>query len=179
MSSRSRPRSPIAVPAGEVDAADLVAFAARNRAWMGEGFRPPPTLESWEATLSDRAQLWYAIVERWERDSGVLGMVVFARWAPPPWRSAEIGFAVDSGLAGQGLVQATVPSLLDTHLSSDLGRIEARVHLHNTRAARALRRLGFIFEGNARGCIDSSGWRRTQAQWAIIAADRHAGACRA
>lgn len=182
----------IAIPAGEVSRVELVAFTTRNEAWLGEEFRPPPTEESWEEILSDRTQRWYAIVggQRGAAGSeqpastsdefsiGVLGMAVLSRMTPSPWRSAEIGFAVDSTLAGRGLVQASVPQLIDSLLSNELARIEARVDPSNCAAAISLHRLGFQFEGNARGCIDRRGGRRTQEQWAIIAADRvEAGPC--
>jgi len=183
MTRRLPPLNPVAVPANEVPPVDLVRFATRNDHWLGEGFRPPPTHESWQAVLTDRTQRWYAIVDDSARSPGteqpgdncnstVLGLVVFSRWIPPPWRSAEIGFAVDSRLTGQGLIQATVPRLLDAHLLAELARIEALVDPSNVRAAQSLSRLGFKFEGYARGCLDRQNERRTQAQWAIITADR-------
>jgi RimJ/RimL family protein N-acetyltransferase len=168
-----------------VPAHELVSFATRNRDSLGEGFRPPPTLESWACVLGDPTQAWYAIVDHAEAREGsghaqpagntaspiVLGLVVFSRWAGAPWRSAEIGYAVDSELVGRGLIQSAVPRLLATHLHDGLRRIEARVDLSNERAARSLARLGFRREGNARGCLDGSDQRRTQAQWAIITTD--------
>lgn len=157
----------LATPASDVPVAALTAFATRNTADLGEGFEPPPTREAWRAVLQDSSQRWFAITD----GTSVIGLVVFTRWTAAPWRYAEIGFGLDAGVVGQGVIQRTVPHLISTLLSNELARIEARVDPSNVRATRALRSLGFRFEGVARGCLDGVDGRRNQEQWAIIAAD--------
>lgn len=166
--------------------ADLVEFGWRNDGWLGDGFRPPPTEAAWAAVGSDPTQAWFAIVpgrslttpvdplppSRSRPAPGVVGLLVLSRIAPAPWRSAEFGFAVDRSFAGQGLIQTTAPGLLDTFLLLEVARVEARVDPDNGPAVRVLQRLGFSFEGHARGSLDGRGGRRTQAQWAITSADR-------
>jgi RimJ/RimL family protein N-acetyltransferase len=163
----------VATPAIDVPVEALTSFARRSGSDLGEGFQPPPTREAWHAVLGDPSQRWYAVVgdENEEQATTVIGLVVFSRWTPAPWRSAEIGFGLDAAVVGRGVIQSAVPLLLTSLLGHELARIEARVDPSNQRASRALRALGFRFEGHARGCLDGVDGRRTQEQWAIIAGD--------
>jgi RimJ/RimL family protein N-acetyltransferase len=169
----------------EVETAHLIEFAERNERWLGVRFCPPRTPAAWTSTLADGTQRWYAIVpgssaidppvsasQPRRPAPAVIGLVVFSRWAPSPWRSAEIGFAVDADFAGKGLIQTAVPGLLDELLGDELSRIEARVDPDNNQSAKSLARLGFSLEGHARHCVDGRDGRRTQAQWAITSVDR-------
>lgn len=173
MKQAARADRVVATPAIELPVDLLICFAARNRGDLGEGFQPPPTREAWHAVLADPGQRWYAIVDgaNQELATVVIGLVVFSRWTNAPWRSAEIGFGLESAVVGQGVIQRAVPHLLAELLNNELARIEARVDPNNERAARALSVLGFRFEGHARGCLDGVDGRRTQEQWAIITAD--------
>lgn len=163
----------LATPATEVPVDALTSFATRSGTDLGEGFQPPPTREAWDAVLGDPSQRWYAVVgdANEEQATAVIGLVVFSRWTPAPWRSAEIGFGLDAAVVGRGVIQRAVPRLLSSLLDDELARIEARVDPSNQRASCALRALGFRFEGHARGCLDGVDGRRTQEQWAIIASD--------
>lgn len=161
----------VARPASEVPVVALAAFATRSNGHLGEGFEPPPTCEAWRSVLRDPTQRWWAIID----GTDVIGLVVLARWTAAPWRFAEIGFGLDAAVVGQGVIQRTVPHVISALLSNDLARIEARVDPGNARASRALRSLGFRLEGHARGCLDGVDGRRTQEQWAIIAADLSEG----
>ena len=173
MKQAARANSIKVTPAIEIPLDLLICFAARNRGDLGEGFQPPPTREAWHAVLADPGQRWYAIVDVVNQGLAtvVIGLVVFSRWTNAPWRSAEIGFGLESAVVGHGVIQRAVPHLLAELLNNELARIEARVDPDNERATRALSMLGFRFEGHARGCLDGVDGRRAQEQWAIVTAD--------
>jgi len=173
MKQTASTNSVVATPAIEVPVDALTSFATQSGTDLGEDFQPPPTRDAWNAVLADPSQRWYAIVGDTNkgRATAVIGLVVFSRWTPAPWRSAEIGFGLEAAVVGHGVIQRAVPRLLSKLLNDDLSRIEARVDPNNERASRALSALGFRFEGHARGCLDGVDGRKTQGQWAIIASD--------
>lgn len=157
-----------AEPADAVDRRLLVAFSERNAGSDPVHFQAPPNAEAWTCALADASQRWYALLDH---ETSVVGLVVFSRCAGPPWRIAEVGYAVDEAAVGRGYVQRGVGPLLRHHLGTDLARVEARVEPTNERAARSLARLGFRLEGRARACLDGPGGRIDQDQWAIVAGD--------
>lgn len=162
---------PAALRSESADAIDrqlLVDFSERNAGWDPVHFQAPPTAEAWACALADPSQRWYALIDG---ETSVVGLVVLSRCTGAPWRTAEVGYAIDEAAVGRGYVQRGVGPLLRHHLETDLGRIEARVEPSNERAARSLARLGFRLEGRARSCLDGHGTRIDQDQWAVVAGD--------
>lgn len=168
-----RPPPPLGGAATRVElasarpAAELCAFAERNRSWFGSRFGCPSTPEGWGGVAADPGQRWYALVERDE----VVGLVVLTRLSGAPWRSAELGFAVDEAHRGRGCLQRGLAELLPVLLRGGLRRLEARVHPDDPAPARSLARAGFQLEGRARGCQDGPDGRIDQHQWAFITSD--------
>lgn len=146
---------------------DLSRFAQRNQAWFGDRFTCPPSPSAWSEVVADPTQRWFAMIEEDE----VVGVLVVARCAGPPWRSGEIGFAVDQAHERHGCIQRWVPAIIEGLLSEEFGRLEARVDPRNEPAAQALARLGFRREGTARACLDGGAGRIDQVQWAIVTTD--------
>lgn len=154
--------------AAAIEQAKLLAFSERSANLDPVHFTAPPTAEAWASVLSDTSQHWYGLLDD---EDELVGLVVFSRITGPPWRTAEVGFALEASCVGRGLLQLGLGPLLCHHLGSDLRRIEARVEPSNERAARALAQLGFRFEGRARACLDGHAGRIDQDQWAIVSGD--------
>src|ERR1700732_5196536 len=70
----------------------LVAFGERNWDYHRPDFLAPPDARAWEHVLADPTQRWYAV---WSDDGTVAAMICLCRLSGRPWRSAELGAAVD------------------------------------------------------------------------------------
>ena len=94
--------------------------------------------------------------------------LIQARAIEPGYGIVEWGFCVGRAYWGTGLFQQAAAVLAD-FLFRQVGtrRLEARVVVHNQRAARALRRLGADHEGILRRGIELQGERVDQMLWAI------------
>jgi ribosomal-protein-serine acetyltransferase len=142
-------------PLEEANADELHALIERNRAelalWM-QWAAAQTLAQTLEFIRKARAQesendgLQRAIVA----DGRIVGMVGFPAidWAN---RSAGIGYWLDAGQRGQGVMTAAVAALVDHAFEQwRLTRLEIRTDVENTRSRAVAERLGFRYEGTLR-----------------------------
>ncbi|GLY03692.1 MULTISPECIES: GNAT family protein [Actinoplanes] len=146
--------SPTIRPVTLHDAGELAALLTANREW----------LEPWDpardevyytedgqrqvigGVLDQGTSLPHVIVE----DGRVVGRVNLNNIVRGPFQSCSLGYWVDSGHAGRGLVTKAVALLLrDAFTVHGLHRVEAGTLLHNVRSQRVLERAGFQMFGMA------------------------------
>jgi ribosomal-protein-serine acetyltransferase len=121
--------------------------------WFPDAFQEPPTLDGVRANLARAGQAWL---------EGSLLPLSIAVKAPGGWRlvgwaqlmidsfarSAEVGYWLDAGFVGRGLVTRAVTAMLD-HAFGPLGlaRVGLRTTVDNVRSRSVAHRLGFTQEG--------------------------------
>jgi ribosomal-protein-serine acetyltransferase len=121
--------------------------------WFPDAYQEPPTLEDARASMERAGQGWL--------DGRVLPLSLAVKaddgWRLVGWvnleidrpaRSAEVGYWLDAGFVGRGLVTKAVTALLD-HAFGQLGldRVGLRTVIDNTRSRSVAERLGFTQEG--------------------------------
>jgi [ribosomal protein S5]-alanine N-acetyltransferase len=161
-------------PAEPALAAALAAFALRNREaharWnppLGDdAFTEAHHLERLTAAARARTE---GRERRWllaPRDGPtplVIGTVSLTQVARGPFCNAMLGYAIDAGHEGRGLMrEALQAALADAFDENSLGlhRVQANVRPENTRSLALLARLGFEHEGLAREYLFIDGaWR--------------------
>jgi ribosomal-protein-serine acetyltransferase len=85
--------------------------------------------------------------------------------------NAEIGYWIDSEVEGAGVAAESITALVaDVFARGDIGRIQARTAVDNTRSRALLERLGFEFEGIQRSAQRFADRRVDMAVYARIAA---------
>jgi len=91
-----------------------------------------------------------------------------------PAASAEVGYWLDAGLEGRGLVTRAVTAVLD-HAFGPLGlhRVELQTTTDNTRSRRVAERLGFTQEGVLREAAAFPGERRDVVVHGLLAREWH------
>jgi ribosomal-protein-serine acetyltransferase len=121
--------------------------------WFPDAYQEPPTLEESRASMERAGQGW---LDGWvlpmflavKADGGwqLVGWVNLEIDAPA--RSAEVGYWLDAGFVGRGLVTRAVAAVLD-HAFGPLGldRVGLRTVIDNTRSRNVAERLGFTQEG--------------------------------
>jgi ribosomal-protein-serine acetyltransferase len=142
-------------PLKEADVEELHALIERNRAelalWMqwAAGQTHEQTLEfirRARAQESENGGLQRAIVAK-ERIVGMVGFPAID-WAN---RSAGIGYWLDEGQRGQGIMTAAIAALVDHAFEKlRLTRLEIRTDVENARSRAVAERLGFRYEGTLR-----------------------------
>ena len=157
-------------PAGA--AARVVRFLEANRERHAR-FEPPRsprffTEEHWRARLAQSVEEWRAGTSlrlfaflRGEADGPVVGRISLAPIERGPFQSARLGYAVDAGHEGRGLMREALGAVAK-HAFEVMGlhRLEANHDPANERSARLLRRAGFAVEGYARDYLFIGGaWR--------------------
>jgi ribosomal-protein-serine acetyltransferase len=121
--------------------------------WFPDAFQEPPTMEGVRADLERVGQAWLggsllplSIAVKAEDGWRLVG------WAQleidGPARSAEVGYWLDAGFVGRGLVTRAVAAMLD-HAFGPLGldRVGLQTITDNTRSRSVAQRLGFTQEG--------------------------------
>jgi len=93
-----------------------------------------------------------------------------------PSRRAELGYALNAGAWGQGLMHEALGALLD-HAFGELAlhRVEADIDPRNAASARSLERLGFQREGLLRERWIVAGEVSDTALYGLLARDWRAG----
>lgn len=87
-------------------------------------------------------------------------------------RSAEVGYWIDAGHEGRGLVTRAVAALLDLSFGDlELARVELRAEVANTRSRAVARRLGFTEEGVLREGVAFSDRRADVVVHGLLAAE--------
>jgi ribosomal-protein-serine acetyltransferase len=141
------------------------------------GFDESPTLEGTRAALERRSREWLegsqlplAIAvkaeDRW-RLVGEVNLLIDG-----DARSAEVGFWVDVGFEGRGLVSRAVTAVLD-HAFGPLGlhRVELRTNPTNQRSRSVAQRLGFTQEGVLREAAAFPDERRDDVVYGLLASE--------
>jgi ribosomal-protein-alanine N-acetyltransferase len=152
-------------------AAALAEFFRRNERHLAPWDPPRPAgiLESefWQAEC-ERAVEDYedGAVVRWVlRQRGdpqrVIGRVNYTQIARGPFQSCMLGYAIDAGHEGRGLMHEALEATIE-HVFGvlRLHRIQANYVPENQRSGRLLERLGFVREGLAKNYLYINGaWR--------------------
>ncbi|MEU8523032.1 GNAT family protein [Streptomyces sp. NBC_01216] len=159
-------------PAVPEDAAALAAALLRNRAfmrpWEPRRTEAYYTAEGQAARLADGGIRWFAVEaetggggETGEDGETIVGAATLSGIALGPFRSASLGYWVDSRYTGRGLASALVREACRA-AREDLGlhRVEAGTVLDNHASQRVLAKSGFERIGTAPRYLHIDGaWR--------------------
>lgn len=149
----------------------LAEFFLRNERHLARWDPPRPAgiMESafWQAEC-ERAVEDYedGAVVRWvlcphEDPRRVIGRVNYTQIARGPFQSCMLGYAIDAGHEGRGLMREALEATIE-HIFKvlRLHRIQANYVPENQRSGRLLERLGFAREGLAKNYLYIDGaWR--------------------
>ncbi|MGW5670235.1 GNAT family N-acetyltransferase [Micromonospora sp. NPDC003776] len=147
--------------------------------WFPDAFQEPPTRDGVRANLERAGRAWLdgselplsiaVKVEGGWRLVGWANLVIDA-----PARSAEVGYWLDAGFEGRGLVTRTLTALLD-HAFGPLGlaRVGLQTTADNTRSRSVAERLGFTQEGILREYAAFPEERRDLVVYSLLAREWH------
>jgi ribosomal-protein-alanine N-acetyltransferase len=123
-----------------------------TEAWQTAGFRQ---LDS--ARREGRGERWVLIAP----DGEIFGSVALSAIELGPFRNARLGYWVDGGLAGRGLMTAAVGRVCEIAAGQlGLHRLEAGTLVENAASQRVLAKCGFEEFGLARAYLHINGaWR--------------------
>jgi ribosomal-protein-serine acetyltransferase len=147
--------------------------------WFPGAFDKSPTLESTRADLERSGQAWLegsqlplAITVKAEDRWRLVGLVNLL--IDGPGRSAEVGYWLDAGFEGRGLVTRAVMAVLD-HAFGPLGlhRVELQALTTNTRSRSVAQRLGFTQEDVLREAAAFPDERRDVVLYGLLASEWH------
>jgi ribosomal-protein-serine acetyltransferase len=93
----------------------------------------------------------------------------------PVTQVGEIGYWIDAGHEGRGIVTRSASALRDLGFGIGLARIELRAATANTRSRRVAERLGFTLEGVLRAALPLGPARLDAALYAQLPADPRPG----
>ena len=143
------------------------------------GFDKPPTLEGTRAALERSSQAWLegsqlplAIAVKAEDGWRLVGAVNLL--IDGPARSGEVGYWLDAGFEGRGLVTRAVTAVLDQAFGPlGLHRVELRTNPTNKRSRSVAQRLGFTQEGVLREAAAFPDERRDDVVYGLLAREWH------
>ena len=164
------------------DATAWVALRRRNAQWIGPWESTPPGRQAGEPTVA--GFLSYALDQRRLANTGLslpfaivwrgefVGQISVASVTRGAVQSASIGYWVDQGHAGQGIVPTAVALVAD-HCFKKIGlhRLEINVRPENTASLRVVAKLGFREEGIKRGFLYVDGAYRDHVSFALLHED--------
>jgi ribosomal-protein-alanine N-acetyltransferase len=147
------------------DAAELLDFECRNRAWFESTInaRDPAYYsaagiaaaigEADAARAADRAHQFLV-----HDDGRLVGRVNLHAVRRGPWQCAELGYRVDRAENGRGIASRAVALALDEAFGPlALWRVEAVVRPENPASIRVLERNGFVRFGHSRRAFQLGG----------------------
>lgn len=166
------------------DVAELLAFHTRNFAHLAPNSprRPEPFLTEahWQHAITrDRedfaagrsARLLLCLTPNPQRIIGAVNLNNITRGAA---QYADLGYALDAEMQGQGLMQEAVRAAIAFAFGPlNLHRIRACYLPTNERSGAVLRRLGFVVEGYARDYLFIDGRWQDQILTSLINPDWH------
>jgi len=132
------------------DTAWYLAHFSRPEIVRGQGFAAPADLEAAARELRTyvldlfalRAGFRWGIAVRDTRE--LIGSLGFYRWVDEPFPRAEVGYDLDPGWWGRGLMSEALRAILAFGFERmGLARVEAYVMTDNEPSCRLLERLGF------------------------------------
>jgi len=150
--------------------------------WFAGAFEQPPTLEGTHADLARDSHAWLegsqlplAITVKAEDSWRLVGWVNLL--IERPARRAEVGYWLDAGFEGQGLVTRAVTAVLD-HAFGTLGlhRVKLQTITNNKRSRNVAQRLGFTQEGVLREAAVFPDERRDVVVYGLLAREWHKAA---
>jgi [ribosomal protein S5]-alanine N-acetyltransferase len=153
-------------------AAEVLAFFTRNREHLAPWDPPKPEAFYSEAFQRERLVASAAAFSagsgwRWwlrlKDSNGLLvGHLHFSQIARGVFQNAMLGYSIDAGCEGQGLMHEALRAAIAEVFSPalNLHRIQANARPENLRSLALLQRLGFEREGLARDYLFINGaWR--------------------
>jgi len=162
----------------EADVQPLYDLAAGNRDrlqrfmdWMTDDYSVASTqafVEAATTAIAERRSLPLGIF----LEGRVIGSAGFVRF---DWvdRNTEIGYWIDRGEEGKGIVSAACRVLIEYSLAElELNRIEIRCSVDNARSASIPERLGFTREGILRKATFRDGRFHDFAVYGLLADDK-------
>jgi len=185
---------PVTLSSGDVtlrplllrDAGAWVALRRRNADWLGPWESTPPGRRTGEPTLAGFVS--YALDQRRLANEGsalpfaivwqgvLVGQLSVASVTRGAVQSASIGYWVDEGHAGRGIVPTAVALAVDHCFTvAGLHRIEINVRPENTASLRVVAKLGFREEGIRRGFLYVDGAYRDHVAFALLHEDVRPG----
>jgi ribosomal-protein-serine acetyltransferase len=150
--------------------------------WFSGAFEQPPTMEGTHADLARDSHAWLegsqlplAITVKAEDGWRLVGWVNLL--IERPARRAEVGYWLDAGFEGQGLVTRAVTAVLD-HAFGTLGlhRVKLQTITNNKRSRSVAQRLGFTQEGVLREAAVFPDERRDVVVYGLLAREWHKAA---
>ena len=134
-----------------------------------------PTPEGTLADLERRGRAWFegsqlpvAIAVKGENGWRLVGAVNLL--IDGPARSGEVGYWLDAGFEGRGLVTRAVTAVLDEAFGPlGLHRVELRTNPANGRSRSVAQRLGFTQEGVLREAAAFADERRDEVVYGLLA----------
>lgn len=164
------------------DAPAWVALRRRNAEWIGPWESTPPGRHTAEPSVAGFVA--YALDQRRLANAGLampfaivsggefVGQISVASVTRGAVQSASIGYWIDQGHAGRGLVPTGVALVVD-HCLITLGlhRLEINVRPENTASLRVVAKLGFREEGLKRGFLYVDGAFRDHLSFALLHED--------
>jgi ribosomal-protein-serine acetyltransferase len=167
------------------DAPVLYAAVERNRAYLRQWL---PWVDRTRSALDVRdfiAQSREKFLSSQSPDAAIwvdgrLGGSIGSHLIDWPNRSTSIGYWIDPGLQGRGLITRSCTAMLD-YLFGDLAlhRVEIRCGTGNTRSGAIPARLGFTREGVAREAqwvserwVDMVVWSMLEPEWRVLRSQR-------
>ncbi len=157
------------LPAGEGLAPQVLAYYRRNRAFLkpyestrGEEFFTLPYQCSFLAAEARRADEGMAarffLTLRDAPKAGVIGLAALSNIVLGPFRSAWLGYSLEEGYVGQGLMQEALQKLVEIAFTQlGLHRLEANIMPRNIRSLNTVKKLGFTAEGLAKQYLEIDG----------------------
>jgi ribosomal-protein-alanine N-acetyltransferase len=164
------------------DAAAWVAVRRRNTDWLSPWESTPPGRTAGESNVG--GFLAYAVEQRrlagdglampfvleWQGD--LVGQVTVAGITRGAMQSASVGYWIDQGHAGRGIVPTALAMVIDhCFTGAGLHRIEVDVRPENTASLRVVTKLGLREEGLRRGLLYVDGAYRDHLAFAVLAED--------
>ncbi len=118
----------------------------------------------------EEEELDYALTLRSAPELLIGGIGVY--WRPRQHRVMELGYVLDKGHWGQGLVPEAARALIQfAFRTTRVERIYAPIFADNAKSRRAAEKIGLHFEGVLRSCVEFRGERRDEAIYAIVRRD--------
>jgi [ribosomal protein S5]-alanine N-acetyltransferase len=153
--------------AGDDEAPLLVDYFERNREHLAQWEPEPPpgffTNAFWLERLAGYRRDWaagssYRFHMFVENEAKIIGTVGVANVVRGCFHSANLGFGLDGGVEGRGLMREACEACIGFAWGDlALHRLEANHQPHNLRSAGLLRRLGFVPFGYSRDYLFIAG----------------------
>lgn len=153
----------------------LMANRERLTRWDPGAYPDPPTLDNTRSRLESNANAWLAgtqipvaIAIRHDNHWRLVGGASLRLGSDS--RSAEIGYWIDGGFEGKGLVTRTATALLDHAFSAlSLHRVTLGTDATNLRSRALAHRLGFTQEGLLRQAIPTPDGHHDEMIYSLLA----------